>query len=74
MSKKLPRWTQQQVAAYMAGRSGLFLMEYRHDSWCQAQRTQRMQDCTCNVEVYLTDHRGRGIARIISGPAGKRDN
>ena len=42
-----------QIAALICEKPGLWLLEYRHDDGCKAQRTQSLDDCTCEPDVYL---------------------
>lgn len=31
----------------------LTIIQYEHNSWCKAQRTQQMDDCRCTPDVRL---------------------
>jgi hypothetical protein len=66
---RIPQWTMPQVLAFMQGRRGMLLFKYCHDDGCRAQETQRLEDCRCKHDIYLTDHEGRDIAQVVAGPA-----
>lgn len=52
-----------QIAAFICGQPGLWILEYRHDDGCRAQRTQSLSDCTCSPDISLVRPFGGRAAR-----------
>jgi hypothetical protein len=56
--------TVEQMAARLAGQTGLFMLEYRHDDGCPTIDTQRWEDCTCDqVDHQLLRYQPEGGKR-----------
>lgn len=43
--------TVEQMAAAIAGQSGLFILEFSHEDNCKTITSQRWEDCTCGDQV-----------------------
>ena len=45
--------TTEQMAALLAGQSGLFMINVQHDDWCPVPTTKREEQCICNPDHRL---------------------
>lgn len=60
-----PVLTQTELADFLIGRVGCFMLHNLHEVWCPVgQTTQDVSSCRCTPDVYLKDYEGRIIAEV----------
>ncbi len=46
----------EELTRALAGKSGLFVLEYKHDDSCPTIKTQSFSNCTCEPDLQLMQY------------------